>query len=233
MRKIYLISVFLVLPLGFLYAQKSSNKSNPNKQKQFHGVDDLLNQIEKQRKKVLQNIDKLPLSDLEKTFNKKFKSLIKKFNHDSFDDFFKDDYFKRFFKNWGTLKGSKTIDHQWIENAKEKILIIDTKSNNNDPVNIEIKKNTITIKGTSTKKISQKTKYGISEEFSRYSFNQSFTVPPNLDPNSANIKNRNGKIMIIFTKQNLDYRKLKQNKKRPVKKKGITPLRPKNGDNLI
>jgi HSP20 family molecular chaperone IbpA len=95
----------------------------------------------------------------------------------------------------------------WIEEGKRKKLVLDLDPKK-DKVNIDINDGSITIKGQRT--IMDKFK-GSKNSYSQsvHSFQQSLTIPHDVDESSAQFKSENGKVVIVFNKKTL--------KKSPIK----------------
>jgi HSP20 family molecular chaperone IbpA len=133
---------------------------------------------------------------------KEFEELMNQFHKGSFDSFFKDDNFDKFFKKWQPQRRLNSNEFRWIETPTEKILIFKGKPAKNSPLSIKVENGIITISGTVVSENEVKLPTGgISKSFSSSSFSKSFSVPPDTDSTKAVIDNNiNGEIVIKLPK---------------------------------
>ena len=115
-KKLLLILFFInSFNLNNTYSQNSKDK----KGNQYKNIEDLWQRIDDYKKMMIQDLDDLSSSELEKKFNKKFNDVVEKFNNDSFQGFFDDNNFDDFFNNWGSFKNKSSTEYEWMENTKE------------------------------------------------------------------------------------------------------------------
>ena len=191
----YFIIVFLSLIISQLPAQTNDQH-----------LRDFLNDFDQYKKALEKDFDKLNNSDFEKKIEKRFNDLINEFEFESFRDFFSEKHFNNFFEHFNKMNKNQGIAHKWIESKTERILVINVDVGKKDTLDIEINKKMVTVK---IKKVEAK---------SSFSSNQSVSIPIDVDTSKAGVKNKDGKIMIIFPKIN--------NKK-------IIPISPGPGDITI
>ena len=103
---------------------------------------------------------------------------------------FSEKHFNNFFEHFNKMNKNQGIAHKWIESKTERILVINVDVGKKDTLDIEINKKMVTVK---IKKVEAK---------SSFSSNQSVSIPIDVDTSKAEVKNKDGKIMIIFPKIN-------------------------------
>jgi HSP20 family molecular chaperone IbpA len=118
-------------------------------------------------------------------------------------------------------------DIKWIENDKQKILMLKFKQDQNSPLNIAIEKGMIQVSGTITQK--EEKREGGSSSFSSFTstFSRAFEIPQDVEERSAKIENKNGEITISFDKKNQNA------SKKDVKKPKAKPLLFKKDEKTI
>lgn len=163
-----------------------------------------IEQFQKEMEEERRAIFKMLGHDFDAFQNGDFEKLIQKFMERSQRDFFKDENFNQFFKEWNPYGKMGSGESHWIETPKERILIIKIDEIKDTPIDIKINKGVIKVSA-------QKKTQG-----ELYTFNQSYSVPNDTDPNSAVIENKNGEIQVRFTKKGLEATPIKKRKGDPV-----------------
>lgn len=160
-------------------------------------------------------------------FNKHFEEILKKFHNGSFEDFFKDENFNQFFERMDPYSHMNSGEAHWMETPKERILILKIETPKDSPLNIKIEKGLINISGEMERIREQKDAEGKVTHKSRSvtSFNQTFSVPRDVNEGSAKIENDKGEIKIRFTKSTGIDSKPSQD--------SLKPLQPQEGDSVI
>lgn len=104
------------------------------------------------------------------------------------------DFGKPFFGNKGNDERLK-----WSETDKERILIVEIGSGER-PLDIKIKNNTIHISGEVTKREENKRKEGIHARVFTYQFNETQSLPEDVDGAKAQFEKKGDKLWIRFPK---------------------------------
>lgn len=231
-KKVFL-SVLLLLPLLFSNAFNLMAEDN-NKIKKQEEIKSWKSQIDKNRQVIRELLGVDMLGDV----SKRFEQLMEKFGDEDMEKFFKDDHFDRFMDNWNPFEGLSDGSSHWMETPKERILIFKHKVPKNAPLDIKIHKGRINIKGKS------ETSHEIAGVKSKSisSFEQSYSIPDDVDASKASFENKEGEVLIKLPKKiagKTDFKKLdlkKSSKTYQDEKKedeDLKPLIPSEGDITI
>lgn len=90
--------------------------------------------------------------------------------------------------------------HQWLDSENERILVLKLDIQNNSPVDIKIENGQIRVQAKIEREIINETAHGQSRSVSVQQYSRVFLVPEDCDPDSVNIENKEGDILIKFTK---------------------------------
>lgn len=230
-QTLFSVSLSLLLLSGASNLMAEDN----NKIKKQQEMKSWKNQIDKNRQAIRELLGVDMLGDV----SKRFEQLMEKFGDQDMEKFFKDDHFDQFMDNWNPFEGLSDGHAHWMETPKERILIFKHKVPKNSPLDIKIQKGTIEIKGQSesTHEIAGVKSKSIS------SFEQSYSIPDDVDASKASFENKEGEVLIKLPKKvagKTDFKKLDlKNQAQPYQNdkkeedEGLKPLIPSEGDITI
>lgn len=193
------------------------------------GSDDFFKALKEQMKGDREEMEKYFQGD----FIDKMDDMVEQMHSDFFkqwDQLMQDDQIGDYFKQMEI--GQEDIPMEWQKTSQGQKLIVKLKPIKDAPMEIKIEKQQILLKGTVEK--TQEFGLGKSKVVSKriYTFNKLVEIPPELDVQSADIKQSNDQIEIIF-KLLSDKKKSapkKSEQKKPSQVPGVEPLQPKEGD---
>lgn len=214
---------FFLLALLLLSVLENNLFSNENAK--AHKQEEMQNwkkQIDRNRQQIRELLGVDMLGDV----SKRFEQLMEKFGDEDMEKFFKDDHFDRFMHNLNPFQGLADGSSHWMETPKERILIFKHKVPKNAPLDIKIHKGRIEIKGQSetTHEVA-----GIKSK-SISSFEQSYSIPHDVDESKASFENKEGEVLIKFPKKVAGKTVPKVPKK---EEEDLKPLAPSEGDITI
>lgn len=122
--------------------------------------------------------------------------------------------FKDFGRPFFGQNNEKNERLKWSENEKERILIVDIGTGDR-PLDIKIKNDMIHIKGEVSKREENKGSDGIHARVYSYQFNESQSLPRDVDGSKAQFEKKGEKLWIRFPK--VDISEVKKEKKNKVK----------------
>lgn len=159
-------------------------------------------QLEEKREEIRRIFGEDFFKDIEE-FDKRYQELMKELFETGHGggDLLGDEVLDQFMKKMKPHEYLEEGDIKWVENDKQKILMLKFKQDQNSPLNISIEKGMIQISGTITQK--EEKREGDSTSISSFtsSFSRAFEVPEDVEERSAKIENSKGEITISFDKK--------------------------------
>lgn len=156
-------------------------------------------------------------ANINRDFHERFKKLLEDFYQGTPEDFFNQQRFDQFFREWSPNSYEQDDSGQWLDTADERILVLKLDIPKDTPLDIKIEKGVIQVSGkTKRKRAASQGKSMIEEEVQ---FQKAFPIPSDCVAASAQFENAEGEIKIRLRKKTA--RKATPN---------IRPLTPKKDD---
>lgn len=156
---------------------------------------DFIQKLRKQMEEDSKKAEKL----LNKNFLKKFNDAFKDMNNDffkTFDQLTNDKDFQDVLK--GFQLPDNQINHKWTINKGHRVLTLKMSVKNDAPLEINIEKGKLNIKGTVEKQIESTGPKGKNINTRIYTFNQTFSIPKDVDSSGVEYKNLEDGLQISF-----------------------------------
>lgn len=113
---------------------------------------------------------------------------------------FDDDTINKILRESGLFIELDHGQHEWIESTHERILVLKLEIQENTPIDIKIENGQIKVAAQIEKEVVNQTSFGESRSVSVQTYNRVFLVPEDCDVDSVKIENKEGEILIKFTK---------------------------------
>jgi HSP20 family molecular chaperone IbpA len=223
-RRVFLIIIFTIFNLNSSFAQ---NNGQPD-------IDKATEQLLKEYQREIEEMMKSPTF---KGLGRMFEQMMQDMDQDiakDLENFFQNGQFDTLLRSSDIFGQMQIGQGEWIETPKERILVLKFKSTENSPLDIKVENGKITIKGQIVVETKEQFAGG-GESISRSvrSINQEYMVPEDVDAGSVNFENKDGEILMKFTKKAFAS-KLEKSKEKPSRPKDERrPLVPKKGDVTI
>ncbi len=222
-------------------AVKSAQDKDRNEdQDSMSAADKELLELMKKRMRISEKmLEDMLKGGLFKDFEKKFEKMMDDFDDEHLDSFFDDEDFNTILRGFNPHRGLEEGDYRWMDTPKERILILKLGDIKDNELKIDIKDGAVTVSGTITKKVENRTQHGTSTSVSTSSFKKQFLVPRDADSTRPEIENKEGEVLIRFPKKkfsqnikNKSGNKSKKSKKSREKKNRV-PVPPSRDDKVI
>jgi hypothetical protein len=220
----------LVCCLSLLFATGVSAEEDKDL---AHSRKKMKEELEAHFKKNQQMLEKMLNKDMMKSFDKHFEQMMKTFSEHGQKDFFNEEDMKSLM---GKLLPSKDVmdkDVEWVKNPTGRSLLIHLVQGPDTPLNVEISKRKITIKGEVKRLEEVKTKNGVAMSQRIEIIEKVISIPFDLDEKSAKFESVDGKIKINFVFINQRKPSIPKSSPKIKKQKSgqkLEPLKKKKGD---
>jgi len=205
-----MVAVCFLMAWGALMAQEP-----PTSRPQDERLKALREKMRKDHEMINRLLNDDAFANLNRDFHDKFKKLLDDFYQGTPEDFFKNQKFDQFFRDWSQGNFAQDESGQWLETADERVLVLKLDIPKDAPLDIKIEKGVIQVSG----KTIHRRKSAQGESVEEVQFQKAFPIPSDCVGPSARFENGEGEIKIHLRKKSASRTGPK-----------VKPLAPRKGD---
>jgi len=144
-----------------------------------------------------------------KLMQERMESLFKQMEKDmqKYHSLFDDEHLNNFLRDSGLFTELNHGQHNWIETKDQRILVLKIEGQEDSPLEITVENGKVEVKGRVKVEKTQQTPQGPVTSVSVREIHKMYLIPDDCDPNSVEIENKSGEILVKFLKLKADQRK--------------------------